>query len=121
MTGKIVTISDVDQKLDKLFISTNRFLNNNYTFKTEDFIGNVVLAVESVDKVTLTVPADLTAHQPVVVVRYGTGVVEIVPGGGVTLNHSGGGTKIISQYDVASVLPMRRNAFLLTGALEPTT
>ena len=49
------------------------------------------------------------------IIQGGAGQITIVPSGGVTVNSSGGKTKLAAQYSVATILKVATNTWYLFG------
>lgn len=80
------------------------------------------LLCESASTITVTVPTNATVALPIgtmiLLVRYGTGAVTLAPAGGVTINSVGSKKSIATQFEVASLVKIGTDNWMLFGALS---
>ena len=100
----------------------NAQTGTTYTFALSDGSGfgtNPLVTLSNSATVVATVPPNGTIAFPVGsqidVIRGGAGEVQIVPGGGVTINAPNGADRIAAQYAAASLLKTATNTWDLFG------
>jgi hypothetical protein len=83
---------------------------------------NTIVEVSSASNLTLTVPQDSSVDFPdgaqIIVVRYGTGTLQILPDTNVSLRSVDGNDFLSSQYSIATLIKRGANEWYLVGDLS---
>jgi hypothetical protein len=86
----------------------------DYTLTNEDFFGGQILVFNSIDNITVTIPAGLTTYGPVTIISNNANTVTFVGASGVEVI---GNLQLATEDSVASVVPLETDAFHMVGKL----
>lgn len=91
----------------------------DYTLALTD--AHSYVRMNSASSRTITVPANATVAFPtgteIILIRYGTGALNVAAAGGVTINSPGSSLSISEQYGMAVLYKIGTNEWMLGGAL----
>ena len=101
---------------DRVQINTQ---TENYTLTIEDGAGMVEMNNANARTITVDTNANISfpIGTQIVLVRKGTGSVQVVAAGGVTINSVGSNTFIASQYAGATLVKVATDTWYLFGDL----
>lgn len=119
----VADLTGAVEDTNELFLSTlSEVSTTNITLDEGHFKGNVILKCMADGNATITVPSGLTVSQPVIILRYNLGNVDIIAGENVSLLHSNGPTynRLRAQYSTAILIPVGEDEYILDGDLRET-
>lgn len=104
----------------RVFSAPTTLSNLSYFMASGDFDGRTIWLPDSATPIDVTVPAGMTALNPVTIIQKGAGKVSFVAGSGVTILSAGSNLSIAAQYGSASLVPDASTAdtYYLIGHLN---
>lgn len=117
-TAQLATTSFVQDRVKQIDVSAVK--SASFTLALVDEGTHILCS--SASAITVTVPTNASVALPIgtmiMIVRYGTGVVSLAPAGGVTLNSVASKRSIATQFEVASLVKIGTDNWMLFGALS---
>lgn len=117
ITNDIQYIGASDGSLKILITQYAKVISKVASYTLRNIESGMVFTFNSVTDVTLTVPAGLPIGTNISIYQLGAGVVTIIPGTGVTLNHRLNFRRTAGLHAGVGVLSTAQDVYHLTGDL----